>query len=503
MVQIVSLDLEAGDLALRGAIQTDSAPTRTRVVGDSVLATSEMELISAGVADPDEPTIDAILKLTSQYSDARTALDLVIAAVSPTYGDDRAYIRVMDPDSEFEAISETGVDGLSYQDVRLCGDMAFIKGLRIGTDTVDWEVHAFDVSDPSKVAEKAHVTIPITDMFLWYKELPYEEERPSEEGSEGEKEVPTRAEVSRLAVYYDPMQYMVLSDGTIVVWAYAGYNAFYEGGSASSLKAWIVDWEGDASATMVDLGSWYYIEKAYGDRDRILLSTVVWENSGYYYGYGQQGSALKVLERGVSGYGVSDLSVRGSVIGTSSDLGKVYTVYSWYDQESGASGYALLTYALGVEGAELLDSSALPSYSSALFVSDDLIVLSEGGYYYGYYDLAYGGAERAVVDSSDQGVASKEEPGSDDAETKLWAVSLSNGIPDSIRSFTIEGYVYQAPIDGGLFMQGSEVLTGFSIDGTSIQRIGSWAINGYVYGGEYASGKLVIAKGLWGIERIE
>jgi hypothetical protein len=502
MIQIVSVDLDDGDLALRGAIRMDSSPTRTRVVGNSVLATSELELVSADVTDPDAPVIDSVLALTSQYSDALMSEGRIVAAVSPAYGNDEAFIRVLDPSDQFSPVAEIGVDGLRYQDARIVGDLAFIKGLRIGTDSVNWEIHSFDISNPSKISEKGNVSIPITDMFVWSRELP-------SDGTGSEKEVRADPSEGRIAVYYDPMQYSILKDGTAVVWTYSGiYYAYDMYSEKTTLKAWVIDWAGETDVHNVDLVSWYYIDKVLGNRDSILLSTVVWDYENGYYGYNTQGSAIAVLERSEGGYDRADHKVLGSLIGASSDLSFVYSIHNWYDEKSGSSGNALLTYSLDGSSMELVDSSTLPGYyGNPLFINDDVIILSEG-YYYGYYGY-YGGAVDDAVGSSEkaaspsEGSDSKVAPDEYKPQTKIHVVRLSDGIPESIRTVTMDGYLYKVPVDGGLFLQGDDVLTGFSVEGPSIQRIGSWAINGYVVGGEYSEGSLVLAKGLWGIEQIQ
>ena len=534
-IEMIQVDLEGGNLKRLTSVPTDTPVTRTRMSGDSILATSELQLISIGTSDPASPTIDAVIDLASYYTDARVREGMMVAAVSPTWGADRALIRVVDPEDIYAVVSETYVDGIMFQEVRMAGDLALIKGIRTSGDDIFWEVHAFDVSDPNDIEKAGVASIRINDAIYVPRYLPeekYDEWEPSMNSSEpspGDDETAIEEQVDErepsmnssepspgdedltIDLYYDPVSWLVLDDGTVIAYAYNYWTYENEG-----LKAWIVRWTPSGpSVSEETFPSWHYIERAMGSADAMLLSTSIWNYVPYRYGYmDHQATALKLIRGG----DVTDHMVRGSFVGASSNLSIVYTSSSRYDEAEEEYGFSLNTILLTDDGPKLLDSSALSGYLNPIHIDDDVIVMTEGWgwwWYRGgvYYEdaIAVDGEmppkdddEDRVEPSEGSGTSSDEEKAYEPyvPTTTLTVIRLSDGIPESYRKLSLEGYYYRAPMEGGLFLQGDGTLIGFSITNGGLERIGSWSVSGYVNGGEYTSALGVAAMGLWGLELI-
>ncbi|MDG6225024.1 MAG: beta-propeller domain-containing protein [Candidatus Thermoplasmatota archaeon] len=511
-IEMVQVDLENGNLKRLTSVPTDTPVTRTRMSGDSILATSELQLISIGTSDTESPTIDAVIDLASYYTDAIVREGKIVAAVSPTWGADRALIRVVDPEDIYAVVSETYVDGIMFQEVRMAGDLALIKGIRTSGDDIFWEVHAFDVSDPNDIEKAGVASIRINDAIHMPGYLPEEkyDDRETPPDTNGSEPSPSD-DSTTIDIYYDPVSWLVLNDGTVIAYAYNYWTYENEG-----LKAWIVRWTPSGpSVSEETFPSWHYIEKAMGSADAMLLTTSIWNYVPYRYGYmDHQATALKLIRGG----DVTDHMVRGSFVGASSNLSIVYTSSYWYDEAKKENGFSLNTILLTDDGPKLLDSSALSGYLYPIYADDDVIVMTEGwGWWWyrgGYYyedDVAVDGEMPPEDDDEDRAEPSEGSGASSEEEkayepyvptTTLTIIRLSEGIPESYRKLSLEGYYYSAPMEGGLFLQGDGTLIGFSITDGGLERIGSWSVSGYVNGGEYTPALGVAAMGLWGLELI-
>jgi hypothetical protein len=100
-VQIVSFDLEENDLTLNGVAETPLQVTRTRVVNDRIIATSDTHLISIDASDKNNPVVSAKLELAINVVDTHRVGNFLIEQVS-NYGQE-LYFRVVsynDPEIE-------------------------------------------------------------------------------------------------------------------------------------------------------------------------------------------------------------------------------------------------------------------------------------------------------------------------------------------------------------------------------------------------------------------
>ncbi|MCK4971393.1 MAG: beta-propeller domain-containing protein, partial [Thermoplasmata archaeon] len=68
-VQIVSFDLEGGDLSMRGYYEQPTQVLRTRAIGNHVMSTSNDHLVVADITDPDEPLVITELELSPNVID--------------------------------------------------------------------------------------------------------------------------------------------------------------------------------------------------------------------------------------------------------------------------------------------------------------------------------------------------------------------------------------------------------------------------------------------------
>ncbi|MEA3557841.1 MAG: beta-propeller domain-containing protein, partial [Candidatus Thermoplasmatota archaeon] len=149
-LQLISFDLEAGDLKVKGNIEGIGQISRSRIVNGNLVATSENLLQSIDISDPDEPVVEGILELAVDVRDVFIAEGKLVSVVMPPWGASGARIEVSEISTPFVDLLDIGPDGLDFESVNRIGNNVYIKGVRQGEGQEDSlvEVHRYDMSSP-------------------------------------------------------------------------------------------------------------------------------------------------------------------------------------------------------------------------------------------------------------------------------------------------------------------------------------------------------------------
>ena len=102
-LQMVSFDLEEGDLELKGHVYGRYSIERTRVVGDWILATSFKSLQVVDIGNLDEPRVEKVLDLCVNVKDIVPSGDLYIQPVQDWY-DGKVVLRTVRGPDDLNAL---------------------------------------------------------------------------------------------------------------------------------------------------------------------------------------------------------------------------------------------------------------------------------------------------------------------------------------------------------------------------------------------------------------
>jgi len=523
-VQLISFDLEKGDLQVRGKITGTSPVTRSRSVNGNLVTTSDRVLQSIDYGNLDAPVLDAVLDLSSNVKEAFIVDDKVVSLILPDWEDSGAKIRVSEIGTPYDPIREIGPEGLRYEDIFRSGSTVFIKGIRQGPEVEDgpyWELHAYDLSDPSTPVEMESTTMPVPEEFTsqgYY----YKERDMMVEDDTAAPETPIRY------VYYDPFTCQVIDGPAVAVYSsYYYYSYGYyddytvEEKSTSTERAtterqttervFLFRWDasGDVQERSINLPVDISISTIVGGWDGLFVQSYNWN-------YGSE--LFKVsYYRGVQ-IVTDDLMVQGRLIGASEDLDLVYTALDyWWDNAQHntlnvynvSSGSAVFVMGLDLE----------QPYSQVSFQGDRIVVITQDyGYpwYYGGYvedDVAYVDDEvvevgtdtkgEEPVSSSDEEEAPSEweEP---DYKTTVHVIGIQDGVFETHETYTVDGIYYSSIIvDDMVLLNKDFTMLGVSMAGDDLVEIGPWSVHGYVQGGDISGDTLVVAMGLWGLDVLE
>jgi hypothetical protein len=202
---------------------------------------------------------------------------------------------------------------------------------------------------------------------------------------------------------------------------------------------------------------------------------------------------------------LSDVKIRGELVGAEPDGSAVYTtsyVYS-YDGYSSMSSYGFNRYALGAQGATLAWSVQFDNQSiTSARVSGGkaFLTLASGVYYYGYgYAVAPGGGV-AYGAEGDMKVGA---PSASLARTDLVVLDLAASGPAIAGKLGMDGYASIQDVSGDtVFVYGEGVVAAYTFTGGALGFDGGLALRGYVNHIRAFEGGALISEGLYGTETL-
>ncbi|MGA1793212.1 MAG: beta-propeller domain-containing protein [Thermoplasmatota archaeon] len=514
-VQLVSFDLENGDLEVRGKITGTSPVTRSRSVNGNLVTTSDRVLQSIDYDNLDAPVIEAVLDLASNVKDAFIVEDKVVSLVLPDWQGSGAKVRISEIATPYDPIMELGPEGLQFEDIVRSVNMVFIKGIRQGPDVEGgpfWELHAYDLSDPNSpvTMKNARMTVPeeFTSQGYYYKERDMMIEDDD-----------VTAETAVSYVYHDPFSWQVI-DGPAVALFSSYYYYYYdygyyekgtepvEGERPETERVFLFHWDtpSEVQKRSIKLPADTGISSIVGGWDGLFIQSYNWN-------YGSE--LFKVTYyRGVE-IVTRDLIVQGRLIGASEDLGLVYTALDYWWEN--AQHNTLNVYDVSSGSAEFVMGVDLGlHYSQVSFQGDRVVVISQDYGYPWYYegypedDVVY---DDVAVDEGEDTAKEPAPPEGDELppewqepeyKTTVHVLGIQDGIFETHETYTVDGIYYSSIIVGDMVLLNKDfTMLGISMAGEELEEIGPWSVHGYVQGGDISGNTMVVAMGLWGIETLE
>lgn len=157
-VQIVDFDLEAGELTARGTVEQKTQVTRTRMVGDNVVATSSWELQVMDISDRDEPEIIGTFEFTSNIIDVIEFGEYAFQLVQTGWREPMLIRTVPVGGLDSGAvISEVEVQA-GYGKIAVQGNRIIFTGYDY--DTSETFVEIIDANDPLAIESMGRFTLP-------------------------------------------------------------------------------------------------------------------------------------------------------------------------------------------------------------------------------------------------------------------------------------------------------------------------------------------------------
>lgn len=157
-VQIVEFNLEAGKLTARGTVEQETQVTRTRMVGDHVVATSSQELQVMDISDRDNPEIVGRLEFTSNILNVIEYGEFAFQLVQASWGDPLK-IRTV-PVSGLDSgtvLSEIEIEA-GYGKIIVTENRIIFTGYNYNTGKYFLEI--FNVSDPLSMERLGTFILP-------------------------------------------------------------------------------------------------------------------------------------------------------------------------------------------------------------------------------------------------------------------------------------------------------------------------------------------------------
>jgi hypothetical protein len=296
-------------------------------------------------------------------------------------------------------------------------------------------------------------------------------------------------------LYYDPLQWYVLRDGSVLAAmindGYYYYEYYYEYSSKGSFKGVLVPWGSNAAFDIwVNMTYTGYMDHApIGTSSKFLLPF-----SNYYTG------GTTVVEASFDGKAVTvqrTFEVKGRVAGANSALTRLYTQADWYDDK----GYytTLGVYDIEEEPVFMKGADIAPG-TSVVYIDDTLIVCAPSYYWY-YRGGIYmdGDYSIDVAMPAEKAMAGDSDP--DEQAYYLLAITLDgNGVFSDMVAHNIKGYWYLAfSQDRTLVLSSGQSASGlrFASDG-SAEYLGPWTVYGSPSGGGVDKGTIALAFGYSG-----
>lgn len=369
-VQIVSFDLEKGDLELNGAVETPMQVARTRAVNDRVIATSDTSLIVIDARVKDKPIVSRELQLASNVIDVFKTEGKTLEVVSNYYQE--TFVQVKG-DNNAKVLARLDVDG-DYGS--FVWDEPYLYYIGYEYESGDWYgqsyfVKVYDFDDPLKPTERGTYTFNDgTYLSPW-----------------------------RTSSYTQTEFLHMLDDTHLVVYGEDNYkdNYYGEDDKVDAVRSqngpclYILDMS-DPDTPKLDaqefLDTEGWIQSMEFNKNKVYLTEYV-----YNYNYDDKGNYQSYYKYYLHTFDVSDpsdpelnskVNIPGVLIGTDATGAVGYTISNWWEDEG--SYTTLNAVSLGDNEAEILSALKLDFYLDSVVFTGNSIYITTGYNYYWYYD---------------------------------------------------------------------------------------------------------------------
>ena len=358
-VQIVTFDLEAEDLEVRGFIEQGSKVLRTRGLGDHVISTGVDHLVVADISDLDEPKVTAVRELAPNVLDFRTVngrraeivlpsqyyyyytdtpyhlrvyssggdglggilWDAVLSEYPRAWVWDGQYIHVLDEERirTGEGQTRTYTREITVTTYNLMGDGPEPFSIRV-IDAGDWYSSYTSYSTWSKV-----YTWHYNYYYNYYYDYSYYDYYRGSYDRFSGVDNPVMVEGGLLALY---------TEGRLWLIGVGTYRAF------TPVESLEVDC-GDYFFGLMPAGSSVYLVSATCYKEQVTIGD--YSYTFYFY----LSSLQRVRTYGFTGPSIGEaISIPGNPLGCSAEGSRLYTVSGWYTGEE--TGWLYTFNVLGV-----------------------------------------------------------------------------------------------------------------------------------------------------------
>ncbi len=483
-LQLISFDLEKGDLEARGSIEGMGRISRSRMVNDNLVATSEYLLQSIDISDLDTPRVQGILELAENHRDAFISDGKLVSVIAPPWGSSGARIKVSEISKPMVELLEIGPEGLEFESVERSGNTVYIKGIRQGEGhpVPLVEVHRYDMSAPLEPVHYKEAAVELSDCCPNYKDYGYYLE--DDVVPDAEREVP--AEEFRLS--YDPTVMTKIDGSRIAVYQSYGYYLDYSG-QGDAERLYVIEWTGTEEVRTVPvtipIGVGIY-DIFDGPGKNVFIET---------YQYPEGYTLMEMEIEGPEATLRSNHTLKGDVIGVSKDGRFAYTTLYYYYSDGYNS--SLNVYDISQEEAVFLEGISIDENGYVPIFQDDRIVLTSTNW--GSYPVYEDVVVREEKSYPGDGALAEPEP-----ETTVHIIDLDEGLFSSETRVSFNGSYYSSIVLDDLVLMtdgGSIVAVDLQDEGT--YRSYEFSSSGWVSGGDLEEDLAVFALGYYGIEVIQ
>lgn len=150
-IQLVDFDLDAGDLTVRGLVNTPFSITRTRFHAERILATSDRTLQVIHFGDRDNPYVTAVVELAVNVMDYFKMGDHFVRLVQRSYGTNLRLETVDEPGTSLDT-------GMMWGSLLLDDPYVYMVGY--SAEDMKTYLRIFDYTDPLDPARLGDVELP-------------------------------------------------------------------------------------------------------------------------------------------------------------------------------------------------------------------------------------------------------------------------------------------------------------------------------------------------------
>ncbi len=475
-VQLVEFDLDENHLRLAGWFTQEDAVTRTRGVGDHVLATSPRFLQVADVSDPDAPEVKATVELCPNVLDVRE-YDGFVAQIHRSSLDGRLILRT----SSHPSIDLGTFLAEMPLDIRVRGyywNGHYLHLLRTRTDKngASWAtLVSIDLTDPYLPYESGGCTfsIPSEDIPSLNSEGNYY--------SNGSSVLMFDMCFSPYPTSYGSYEFenpILVDEGLLVLFVEGRLYSIDLSSPGRPTVASVVAVSCDPVEDIRAAGRMVYLT------DREETRQLLDRSGRTYYKFYLHRVDLTDPSRPLR---LPDVNIPGVPLGTDATGEYLYTKASWWlgDDDGYATTINVVRLGLGVA---TLESAFEPgSYSDLVIEGDKAIIVRTssyyGRYYYGYQDSMQGDTTVEVIDL------------------------LSKGGPAPTATLTIETRCYGLRVAGGyIFMNpdGDDGLMVYRLEGDgSLATVGFYTVRPEYSSIHVEDGRAYVMQGMYGLSVLD
>jgi hypothetical protein len=177
-IQFVEVDLDEGDLEVRGKAETSSPVQRTREVNGNMIATGDVNLYSVDISDLGTPSVDAELELASNIMDAYIRGEHLVT-VAGAYWDGGVNSYKVSERASGDELLKMEFDDLDFTSIHRSGDDLYVKGIVQGgqEERPMSSITRYSLSDPLSPVDLGTALVDIPDPFIdtgYWKYIEYD-----------------------------------------------------------------------------------------------------------------------------------------------------------------------------------------------------------------------------------------------------------------------------------------------------------------------------------------